>query len=90
MNKRYYTVVYEITDEEAFKRIAGQATASMTDDVSPNDGVKVTACGNGDVMTCYDALAEVLVNNGFDVDEVIKDWGHEHEIPDDEIKQIIG
>lgn len=90
MNKRYYTVVYEITDEEAFKRIASAASGSMETGTGMVDGVKVTACGNGDVMTCYDALAEVLVNNGFDVDEVIKDWGHEHEIPDDEIKQIIG
>lgn len=90
MNKRYYTVVYEITNEEAFKRVAGQATASMADDVSPIDGVKVTACGEGDIMTCYDALAECASNNGHDVDDVVTEWCQEHEIPTDEIQRIIG
>lgn len=80
MNKRYYTVVYEITNEEAFKRIAGQAATSMADDVSTSDGVKVVACGNGDTMTAYDALAQHLQNNGFDVDDVVLEYCQEMEL----------
>lgn len=82
MNKRYYTVVYEITNEEAFKHIAGQATASMDDDddVSTMDGAKVVACGNGDTMTAYDALAQHLQNNGFNVDDIVLDYCEESEL----------
>lgn len=74
MNKRYYTVVYEITNEEAFKRVAGQATASMADDVSPIDGVKVVACGDGDTMTGFDALYELAMDLGHNPDTIIRDF----------------
>lgn len=77
MNKRYYTVVYEITDEEAFKRVAGQATASMTDDASPIDGVKVVACGDGDTMTSFDALYALALELGHDPDQIILEFCEE-------------
>lgn len=77
MNKRYYTVVYEITNEEAFKRVAGQATASMSEDESPIDGVKVVACGDGDTMTGFDALYELALELGHDPDQIILEFCEE-------------
>lgn len=77
MNKRYYTVVYEITNEEAFKRVAGQATASMSEDASPIDGVKVVACGDGDTMTGFDALYELALDLGHDPDQIILEFCEE-------------
>ena len=90
MSKRYYTVVYEIHSEEAFKRVASAATGAMETDTGPIDGVRVTACGNGDVMTGYDALADVLSNNGHDVDDCIREWCEENEISPEDAELIIG
>lgn len=83
--KRYYTVVYEITNEEAFKRVAGQATASMADDVSPIDGVTVTACGEGDTMTGFDALCALALDLGHNPDTIIREYCEDNELDADAI-----
>lgn len=80
MSKRYYTVVYEITDEEAFKRVSSAAIGSMETDTGLIPGVKVVACGNGDTMTAYDALAQHLTNNGHNVDDVVMEFCEEMEL----------
>lgn len=74
MSKRYYTVVYEITDETAFTKVATASMASMGADSSIEPGVKVVACGNGDTMTAYDALHEAVFESGQDPDEVIREF----------------
>lgn len=90
MTKRYYTVVYEIHNEEAFKRVAGAATGSMETGTGLIDGVRVTACGDGDVMTGFDALSDHLMNSGHDVDDVIREWAEEHDLTPEEAQLIIG
>lgn len=88
--KRYYTVVYEIHDDEAFKRVASAASGSMDTGTGLIEGVRVTACGEGDCMTAYDALADTLSHNGHDVDECIREWCEENEISPEDAALIIG
>ena len=90
MSKRYYTVVYEIHNEEAFKRVAGAATGSMASGTGPIDGVAVTACGDGDVMTAYDALSDQCLEDGHSPDDVVLAWCEENDISPEEAKLIIG
>lgn len=78
--KRYYTVVYEITNETAFTKVATTAMASMEADTGIEPGVKVVACGDGDTMTAYDALAQHLQNNGYDVDDIVLEFCEEMEL----------
>lgn len=56
---KYFTVVYEVHDEDKFRQIASEAAAGM---LSPPDriarqGFDVTGCGWGDSMTLKDAHA---------------------------------
>lgn len=85
--KRYYTVVYEITDEESFaKHVAPLAASLSINDEDGNqvaEGLRVVACGEGDTMTAYDALAEYLDNEGHHVDSIIMDFCNLHEIDGD-------
>jgi len=90
MSKRYYTVVFEITDEEAWKAYGTQFSQSLADDEPLHHGVKVTACGDGDVMSGFDALSNHLINNGHDVDDVIREWAEENELTTEEAQLIIG
>jgi hypothetical protein len=58
---KYFTVVYEVHDEDKFRQIASEAAAGM---LSPPDriarlGFDITGCGWGDSMTRADAHAAV-------------------------------
>lgn len=89
--KRYFTVVFEITNEENFTGMfAGPFTKSLAEDSDIIEGVKVTACGTGDSMSAYDALAEHAQEDGKDPDDMIREWGETMGLDDDEINSIIG
>lgn len=73
--KRYYTVVFEISNEDSFKQfVAPLAAALSVDDEDGNqvaDGLRIVACGDGDTMTAYDALAQQLQDDGHNVDDIV-------------------
>jgi hypothetical protein len=85
MSKRYYTVVYEIHNDEAFKRVASAASGSMDTGTGPIDGVRVTACGEGDAMSQADALNEFALEIGHDPDEIVREWAENNDLDGDEI-----
>lgn len=85
MSKRYYTVVYEIHDDEAFKRVASAATGSMDTGTGLIDGVRVTACGEGDCMSQADALNEFALELGHDPDLIVREWAEDNDLDGDEI-----
>lgn len=85
MSKRYYTVVFEISDEEAWKQYGSQFTQSLAGDGPVHMGVEVAACGEGDAMSQADALQDHLVATGDDPDEIVRDWAEEHELDGDSI-----
>lgn len=73
--KRYFTVVFEITNEENFTGMfAGPFTKSLAEESDIIEGVKVTACGTGDAMTAQDALETFVNDMGDDSEVVIRDF----------------
>lgn len=72
--KRYYTVVYEITDEAAFKRVALAAEGSKETNTGLIDGVQVIACGEGDYATERDAYGQQMELQGLDKARVLADY----------------
>jgi hypothetical protein len=84
--KRYFTVVFEITNEENFTGMfAGPFTKSLAEDSDIIEGVKVVCCGTGDTMTAYDALTEELQTQGINTDDVVRDYCAEMEFDGDAI-----
>lgn len=74
-DKRYFTVVFEITNEENFTGMfAGPFTKSLAEDSDIIEGVKVVSCGTGDVMTAYDALAQQVEDDGRSADDVVREY----------------
>lgn len=90
VTKRYYTVVFEITDEESWKHYGPQFSQSLADEEPVRTGVRVVSCGNGDCMTACDAYSDTLVDLGYEPDEVIREWCAENDISPEEAKLIIG
>jgi hypothetical protein len=86
--KRYFTVVFEITNEENFTGMfAGPFTKSLAEDSDIIEGVKVTSCGRGDTMTAYDALAAELLSQGIHPDDVVREYCEDSE---DDADAVIG
>ena len=82
--KKYFTVVFEITNEENFTGMfAGPFTKSLAEESDIVEGVKVTACGHGDAMTAYDALAELAAETGYDADEVVREYCEDNDLDAD-------
>lgn len=100
MTKRYYTVVFEITDEEAWKNYGPQFSQSLLDEEPLHTGVTVIACGEGDSMTEADALRECLVEEGKDPDVIVAEYleialGEEGSFPgteevETEVRRVLG
>lgn len=93
MSKRYYTVVFEITDEESWKGMGPAFTQSMVEGIEQSTvvpGVQVIACGNGDVMSAYDALSDQCLQDGRSPDEVVQQWCRRNGDSPEEAKLIIG
>ena len=78
--KRYYTVVFEITDEESWKSYGPQFSQSLADDEPLHPGVTVVACGAGDALTVSDALHEAVFEAGMDPDEVVREYCEDNEL----------
>jgi short-subunit dehydrogenase len=79
--KRYFTVVFEITNEENFTGMfAGPFTKSLAEESDIIEGVKVVCCGPGDTMTAYDALAQKVEDDGRCADDVVREYCEEMEI----------
>ena len=82
--KKYFTVVFEITNEENFTGMfAGPFTKSLAEESDIVEGVKVIACGAGDSMTAYDALAHNLEANGQDADDCVREYCEENDLDAD-------
>lgn len=89
--KKYFTVVFEITNEENFTGMfAGPFTKSLAEESDIIEGVRVTACGPGDVMSAYDALAEHAQEDGKNPDDMVREWGGAQGLTDEEVDLIIG
>lgn len=78
--KRYYTVVFEITDEESWKLYGPQFSQSLADDEPLHSGVTVVACGAGDALTVSDALHEAVFEAGLVPDEVVHEYCEDIEL----------
>jgi hypothetical protein len=86
--KRYFTVVFEITNEENFTGMfAGPFTKSLAEDSDIIEGVKVVSCGRGDTMTAYDALHDLTLELGHNPDQVVREYC---EANDDDAEAVIG
>lgn len=72
MTKRYYTVVYEISEGGAFDSLT-QAIAAVKERtaVKPIDGVRISACGEGDYATERDAYYKELTMSGTEPMDVV-------------------
>lgn len=69
MSNKYFTVVFQIKDKEAFQDHLSSFTEAMTHDgVFP--GASVTGCGWGDSMTEAEAYMEELIANDLDLPEI--------------------
>lgn len=90
MSKRYYTVVFEITDEESWKLYGPQFSQSLAEEEPVRTGVQVVSCGNGDCMTACDAYSDMLVELGHEPDEVIREWAEDNGLSEEEAKLTIG
>lgn len=90
MSKRYYTVVFEITDEESWKLYGPQFSQALAEEEPVRTGVQVVSCGNGDCMTACDAYSDMLVELGHEPDEVIREWAEDNGLSEEEAKLTIG
>lgn len=71
--KKYFSVVFDVRDPEAFKEVAAKITGALAQELN-EQGAKVSACGWGDYATERDALADELQTQGIDPDEVVYDF----------------
>lgn len=71
--RRYFSVVYEITNPEAFQAIAEFAAGQLVNE-TVSKGAKVTACGWGDYATERDAYDHELRERGIDTEEVVENF----------------
>lgn len=71
--KRYFSVVYEITNPEEFQVIAVNISGALADERT-ECGARVTACGWGDYATERDAYEDELREKGVDPEEVIENF----------------
>jgi hypothetical protein len=84
--KRYFTVVFEITNEENFTGMfAGPFTKSLAEDSDIIEGVKVVCCGRGDAMTAYDALAQQVEDDGHAADDCVREYCEKLELDADTV-----
>lgn len=84
--KKYFTVVFEITNEENFTGMfAGPFTKSLADESDIIEGVKVVSCGRGDTMTAYVALHDLALELGHDPDGIVREYCEENELDADNV-----
>ena len=71
--KKFFSVVYEITDPDTFQSAASQIPKHMAEGIVEH-GCKVAACGWGDYATERDAYDQRLRELGEDPDEAVSDF----------------
>lgn len=71
--KKYFSVVYEIVDPEAFQATASFLSGQMAEE-TVSRGARVQACGWGDYATERDAYYQELLEQGLDTDEVVANF----------------
>lgn len=69
MDVKYFTVVFQIRDKEAFQdHLSSFTEAMMHDGIFP--GASVTGCGWGDSMSEAEAYQQELIDNDIDLPEI--------------------
>lgn len=69
MADKYFTVVFQIRDKEAFQDHLNSFTeAMMHDGIFP--GASVTGCGWGDSMSEAEVYQQELIDNNIDLPEI--------------------
>lgn len=69
--KKYFTAVFQVADQEQFMFFAKQVSAAMFGE--PNfHGASVTGCGWGDSMSEAGRASEFLNQNGFDAEGIMR------------------
>lgn len=69
MGVKYFTVVFQIRDKEAFQdHLSSFTEAMMHDGIFP--GASVTGCGWGDSMSEAEAYQKELIDNDIDLPEI--------------------
>lgn len=77
--KRYFSVVFEVTDPDQFQTLAAGFTGQQATE-KEGGGARVSACGWGDYATSYDALEHHVRANGYDADDLVDDYIREQEL----------
>lgn len=86
--RKFFTVVYEITDDQKFQEVAAPITAMLASEAEHN-GCKVIGCGFGDVMTECDAYAAFISDYGHNPQDALQEFLDE--VGDNrEISEILG
>lgn len=69
MGVKYFTVVFQIRDKEAFQdHLSSFTEAMMHDGIFP--GASVTGCGWGDSMSEAEVYQQELIDNNIDLPEI--------------------
>lgn len=69
MDVKYFTVVFQIRDKEAFQdHLSSFTEAMMHDGIFP--GASVTGCGWGDSMSEAEVYQQELIDNNIDLPEI--------------------
>jgi len=71
--KRYFSVVYEIVNPEAFQSTAEFVSGQLANE-TVSRGALVTACGWGDYAAERDAYESALLEQGVDTVEVVENF----------------
>lgn len=77
--KRFFSVVFEVTDPEQFQVLAAGFSGQMASE-KEGGGAQVSACGWGDYATSFDALEHFARELGYDADDLIDDYVQEQEL----------
>lgn len=71
--RKFFTVVYQIKDKEAFQAYLEKTTALLSSG-DQDSGATVTGCGFGDSMTEADAYRDCVIEQGLEPYEVLEDF----------------
>ena len=86
--KRFFSVVFEVTDLEQFQVLAAGFGGQLASE-EEGGGAKVSACGWGDYATSCDALEHFAREQGYDPDDLVDDYVRDENL-DVNSRDIIG
>lgn len=99
MQRKYFSVVFEVLNDEQFQNLSGQLTAQMAADNKEFDkalGHSIVACGWGDFATQADAFRQHLEGDGYNAEEVMynfidtEDCDLSHTGVQNRVKEVMG